>query len=452
MSTAAVLSARSDLAAEIEDLRQKFNALRSAQMRVTLAAIGQSSYLGQAVSIVATFTRSDSMPVPGVTVTLFTTWGVLRGGDDLIEGTSVAAVTGADGSVRVTLRPAVSLDNNEDQDALETMLSQLEPASASPADAQSALLSLAQQYRWEANQGFRNAVDTYFSEFGRRIPQDGAVRDYTVAWPLIPAAVIAFAAGTDAGSSPAAAVVSVRVRNWLGPWYQAYQNLAASQIQLNQDLSRVKANAGTASGIVAGAFGRAAVAAGGEFGEIGARVAHQVTQKAVGDFLDSGIADLPAATRVAVSPVLSVLSSGPESAASGFGVVAALGQTRVAAVATAGTVAGKVDRTEFQSAIATKANTADVTGLQQIVATKVDSTAFAAFQKDTTTGLATKLNANDFQTFRKTVDERLGTVVGRAEVQSMVAALRQSIAVKADVTALESTQKLVTAMQGRFIR
>ena len=80
------MSPSDDLAGQIAELRQRVEALQSAlaaQSRVALEQVAPVSYLGQAVAIVATVTdQQSSTPLAGVPVTLFTTWGVLRGDGD----------------------------------------------------------------------------------------------------------------------------------------------------------------------------------------------------------------------------------------------------------------------------------------------------------------------------------------------------------------------------------
>ena len=463
------MSPSDDLAGQIAELRQRVEALQSAlaaQSRVALDQVAPVSYLGQAVAIVATVTdQQSSTPLAGVPVTLFTTWGVLRGDGDVDEGTSFTAQTGSDGKVRVSLRPGIPLDDNEDQDALAAMVGQLDPAAATPNDALATLQTLAQQYRWEANRGFRSALDAYFREIGQKILHAGDFQDYMGSWPLIPVTLIAYVGGVDPGTAPTAATLTMKVRNWLGPWLQVYRQVAGSQIQLDPGLQFIKKNADTANGFVTGLYDHVGLTVDNEFGELGKKVAQHTAQKALGVFLDSGISDLPVDTRVAVGPAL---ATGARSlATAGANVVSALGQNHVTATVTAVSVAGKVDKTDFQTAIVAKANTSDVqtllaakadvttvhdiqgalatkanvTDLQTVqttLANKADAAAFQAFQKSTSAAIAAKVDAANFETFSKQVSDKLQLTVTKADLDGVRSSFQASLNTKADQTAVDT--------------
>lgn len=436
------MTAGIDLASQIEELRRTvatLEAAMNAQPRLSLTAAGPGAYLGQAVSLAATVAaRADSAPVPGVPVTLVTSWGVLRGDDDLIEGTSIAAVTGTDGTVRVTLRPRTSLDENEDHDALEAMATLLDPAAASPADAAPALETLAQQYRWEANHGFRNAVDAYFRDFGQSLVHGTLLRDYMTAWTLIPATVIAYIGETEKNSA-AAATLTIKIRNWLGPWFQVYQQHANSQIQLAPDFQFVKQQAGSAAGLIAGVFDRAGILVDAEYGEIGKTVAQRVAQNAIGTFLDTGISDLPTDTRVAVGPALDTGSRALATA--GAGVVATLGQTHAEAVTATGALVNKVDKADLDTKLAVKANASDLAAVQTAVGAKADQTAFQTFQTQINSAVAAKANAADLQAIQTTV----GAKADKTALDALQAKTTSALASKADQAAFQTFQTQINS-------
>jgi hypothetical protein len=504
------MTAAADLESRIEELRRTVETLQAAmnaQPRLSLTAAGPGVYLGQAVSLTATVAaRADSMPLAGVPVTLVTSWGVLRGGDDLIEGAGIAVTTGADGTARATLRPRVSLDDNEDQDALEAMLTLLDPAAASPANVAAVLETMAQQYRWEANRGFRDAVDAYFRDFGQGVLHGGLLRDYMTAWTAIPATVVAYIGETEKNSA-AAAALTIRIRDWLGPWFQVYQQHADSQLQLAPDFQFVKQQAIGAAGLLAGVFDRAGMLVDAEYGEIGKKAAQRVAQTAIGKFLDTGISDLPAETRVAVGPALDTGSRALATA--GASVVATLGQAHAEAVTATGALAGKANasdlaavqttvtakadksaldalqvqttsalaakadltafqsfQTQINSAVAAKANITDLRTIQTTVAAKADKTALDALQAQTNSALARKVDSDTFDTFRKQVNDKLPLTVTRADLTVLQAAIdakadkttltafqnqtNAALAAKADLTQVTSISGRIGTLEGRI--
>ncbi len=457
--------AAADVDSRIEELGRTVAMLQAAinaQPRVSLATVGPAPYLGQAVDLVATVSsRADSAPLPETPVTLITSWGVLREGGGAIEGTSISTVTAPDGTARVSLRPRLSLEDNEDQDALSAILSELDPAASTPADAVRVLQALAQQYRWEANLGYRRAVDAYFRDFGQNVLHAGPLRDYMAAWPLIPATVVAYAG--EAGNTVAAATVTLQLRDWLGPWLQVYRQYARAQMQLAADLQYARQLAQSPAGLIAGVFDRAGTAVNAEFGEIGRNVAQQAAQDVIAGFLETGLKDLPLDTQLTVGPVLDTGSRALATA--GPSVLSALGQTHAAAAAVSGTLAGKVDKAAFDTALATKANASDLVTVQNGLASKADQAAFAAFQTQTnnalnskadlralqafqtqtTAALASKVDNTTFNDFRQTVINRLPVVITRADLDSLRASLQQAIDAKAEATAVAALQRQTTA-------
>lgn len=427
--------AETDVAAQLEELRHTAEELRrtvdalrtalAAPPRVVVRAVESAPYLGQAVGLVVEVTRRDgATPVAGVPVTLVTAFGVLRGADDLVEGTSVRCATGADGTARATLRARVALERSEDQDALEAALAGLDPAAPSPAAATAALETFARQYRWEANRGLRAAVDAYFRRFGEGALPGGGLADSMAAWPLIPATVVAFAAD-PASPDAVAATVTVALRDWRGPWLQVYRRVAAALLQPGPDLTFVRQQALTAAGLVAGVFDRVGLLVDGEFGELGKRVASEAAQKAIGTFLDTGIADLPAATRATIGTVLNtgaraLVSAGPS-------VLGALGQAHAATAAVAGSLATKVEKADFDAALVSKASVTDLQAVQASVAAKADRSALTAFQAQTAAALATKTDATVFDAFRRQVNDRLTITPVRADLETVRAGLQASI-------------------------
>jgi hypothetical protein len=404
--------ADADVTTQLEELRSTVEALKAAlaaQPRVTVRAVEPASYLGQSVALVATVTLGDGVtPAVGVPVTLVTAFGVLRGADDLVEGGSLTGLTGADGTLRATLRPQVSLETNEDHDALEAALSDLDVKAPSPAAALASLQSFANRYRLAVNRGLRAAVDAYFAEFGEGLLRGEGLATYMAAWPQVPATVVAYAT-PDGSPGTIAATVTIMFRDWLGPWLEVYKGLTGSDLERGVDLDFVKRTAQTPAGLIAGVFDRVGLLVDDEYGRIGKWLAGQAAERVIDRFLDTGIADLPEATRVAVVPMLNtgvraLVSAGPS-------VLGALGQAHAANAVLAGVVATKVDAADFAAALLGKASVGDLQAVQSLVATKADANVFATFQSQTLATLATKVDVPAFNNFQAQNTATLGTKV-----------------------------------------
>ena len=140
-----------DLAAQVQALQE---ALAAAPPRVVVRQVEPQRYLGQPITLVATVTGADGLPVGGVPVTLSATWGRLRGSDgfSIQVGGSVSFRASGDGSVRVTLLPPTSEGLEQaQQDAVESALGILDPSAETPRDAGDALDALVRMYQFEAN-------------------------------------------------------------------------------------------------------------------------------------------------------------------------------------------------------------------------------------------------------------------------------------------------------------
>jgi hypothetical protein len=450
----------SGLESQVEELRRELEEMRAAtasRPRLRLAALEASPYLGQSVALTATAAQADGAPLAGVTLTLVTSWGELYGEDDPLEGGSIAAVTGPDGTVRATLRPRVSLDDSEEQDALEAELAQLNPAAARPGDAIATLQAMAAQYRWEANRPYRNAVDSYFRDFGQKLLHDPPARDHMVSWPRIPATVIAF---VEADDQAVAATVTLRFRDWLGAWLQQYSQQAEAQNSLDADFDNVKKQALGPTGILSGVLGRAVSYVDNEFGAIGKRVARGTAQKAIGKFLDT-TADLGDDARGAIGPVLATGAKGLSS------VLTVVGETQIATGLKVGRqefdtgLAGKAGAAELatvRAAVNNKADSSAVDAVKASVAGKADKALFDSFQTQTGAALAAKANAADlqaglankadrsgFDTFQTQVSAAIASKANAADLQ----AVQAGMAAKADKAVFETFQTQVNTQLGR---
>ncbi|MGZ4334890.1 MAG: hypothetical protein ACXVRJ_11550, partial [Gaiellaceae bacterium] len=181
-----------DLAAQVQALQ---DALAAVPPRVVVSQVEPQRYLGQPMTIVATVTGADGLPVGGVPVTLSATWGRLRGSDgfSIQEGGNVTFRASGDGSVRVTLLPPTSEGLEQpQQDAVESALGGLDPAAATPREATDSLEALVREYQFEANDAFRGGVDIYFRDFREHLLDSVNYRDELDAWPTFDSAIVAY--------------------------------------------------------------------------------------------------------------------------------------------------------------------------------------------------------------------------------------------------------------------
>jgi hypothetical protein len=319
----------SRLLQEVQALRDTVGmllAMMGAPYQVTLRAVQPRPYLGQPVTIVAMVVDvQGSMPAADVPVTFVAAWGRLRAADGFTvqQGSSVTARTGVDGQARVTLLPPTGEGLwDVQQEAMGTMLAYLDPEAETPQQTEAGLKEMAQQYRWEANIEFRQAVDIYFENFGRELLDTVNYRDYMQAWDYIDSAVIAYARnGSPEGGSGTAvhstAALTLRFKDWLGPWLETYLRLSESEGTLEGGFEHEKELNPEADALVDGIYGRVRDYVERQRGVVGKFVGERVAGTSIRKFLESGIGDLPLETKLRLYPALGTAAAAATGRATG---------------------------------------------------------------------------------------------------------------------------------------
>ena len=189
-----------DLLDEIRELREQVRSLQAAlgkQPVVTMRALQEEPFLGQAVNLVVTAIEAGGKrPRVGAPLTLFTTFGRLRAADGLIsqDGNAVTVRTDGNGVARALLLPPVSEDiPSVQQDTLEVALRLLDPDAPTPRESEDGLQEIARRYRLDGNLQLRQAIDVYFQDFGKGLMETLNVRDYLLAWSYFDSTVLAYA-------------------------------------------------------------------------------------------------------------------------------------------------------------------------------------------------------------------------------------------------------------------
>jgi hypothetical protein len=242
----------------------------------------------------------------------------------------VTARTGADGTARVTLLPpsAEDLDPEQEQ-ALEALLADLDPAAPSPAAAAEGLREMARHYRWDAGARFRQAVDVYLRQFRSALLDTVNSCDVWSAWPLVPATVLALSVGDGAEGTEVrtSAALTLRLRNWLPAFVEASHATAEEQSTLRADLRDAKGKVADRARFLGEVHGRVQEFVEGQRGLLGEYVGRRIAETALARFAAEDLEDLPVADRVELFPALHAAAGAVAEA--GGRVVAALGQARL---------------------------------------------------------------------------------------------------------------------------
>jgi hypothetical protein len=325
-----------DLRGEIRELREQVRFLQTAlgqqlgiTPKVTVRALQEEPFLGQAVNLVVTATEAGGKrPRVGAPLTLFTTFGRLRAADGLIsqDGNAVTVRTDGNGVARALLLPPVSEDiTSVQQDTLEVTLRLLEPDAPTPRETEEGLREIARRYRLDGNVQLRQAIDVYFRDFGRGLMETLNVRDYLLAWTYLDSTVLAYARD-ESTAVDATAALTIRTRNWLAPWLETVEDLARSESRLAQDLARAR-ETGETGALLGRVYDGVNDFVSAQRGLVGGYVGQRIAESSLRDFLQSGIQDLPREKQLAIFPALDAASH--TVAASDASVLSAVGETRV---------------------------------------------------------------------------------------------------------------------------
>jgi hypothetical protein len=440
--------------------------------QVVLDALQERPFLGQAVNLVATVTEAGGeRPRIDAPLTLTTTWGRLRAvdGPTTREGNSVTTRTDGNGMARALLLPPTSEDPLPvQQDTLEIALRALNPGAATPRATESGLQELARQYRLDGNPQLRRAIDIYFRDFGEGLLETVNARDYLLAWSYLDSTVFAYVrddrgSGSGATAVHTTAALSLRFKNWLGPWLETMQTVARSESGLAEDLQGAKETE-EAGALLGHVYGRVRDFVSAQRGLVGGYVGERIAETSLRDFLQTGIEDLPQERQLAVFPALDVASH--TVASSGANVLVAVGQTRAELRQELNTKIGevetgsidvlatrvedlqsqlgeKVDATTFNAALEAKLDTTEFRSFETEVNTKletrVDSTAFD-------TALAGKVDESEFDILRTEVNNQLDTKV---DTTTFDTALAEKVDSATFTNRLGSLQRKITRLENR---
>ena len=456
-----------ELLREIHALREQVKALQTAiggQPRAVLSALQERPFLGQAVNLVVTVTEAGTeRPRIDAPLTLTTTWGRLRAvdGSTTREGNSVVTRTDGNGMAHALLLPPTSEDLFPvQQDTLETALRVLDPDAATPRATESGLRELARQYRLDGNPQLRRAIDIYFRDFGEGLLETVNARDYLLAWSYLDSTVLAYVrddteSGSDATAVHTTAALSLRFKNWLGPWLETMQTVARSESQLTEDLQGAK-EAGEAGALVGHVYGRVRDFVSAQRGLVGGYVGQRIAETSLRDFLQTGIEDLPRETQLAIFPALDVASH--TVASSGTNVLATVGQTRaelrqelnekVGEVKTEGidVLTSRVE--DIQSQLGEKV---DITTFDTALAAKVDNATFTdrLDQLDAKIGRVETEGIDVLTTRVEDIQSQLGEKADKGELNGLRTEVNNKLATKVDSTTLDNR---LGSLQGKINR
>ena len=297
----------SELLQEIESLREtveELKAVLSASSRVTMQAIQQGPFLGQPVTIIVTAMEGrGNSPRVNVPITVTTTWGRLRvaAQSEVELNNTVTAHTDLNGRVEVILAPPTTEEILDlQQAALEAELSMLDSNANTPTETQAAFQEMARKYTWEAEADLRDAVNIYFRDFRNKLFNTINTRDFMQQWLYFDSTVIAYA--IDDRDEPGSlvqgtALLTLKFKDWIGPWLEAYLKLAEAENTLESGLKET-ARKGSRADAMNEVYGRVTEFLEGHPGVVGEYVGRRTAEKVLTSFAATDLAEVPSEVKV----------------------------------------------------------------------------------------------------------------------------------------------------------
>ena len=289
---------------------------------VQLQVLQTDVFLGQHLTVeIYAYNTENQSPLVDQPVTLSTNWGVLQyqQGYAWQQDAVVEVRTDIHGRARVRLRsPSYETLTQEQQLALEVALQVLDASAETPAAIREQLEALVLNYRLENNLELRKAIDIYFNSQKVAILESINRRFFSDSWRFHYALIYAYIHQQDGGQEPGHvqglgngvvecfSTVKVRLKDWVGAWYQTYLDYLENGNQFSQRVQTLSANSGNGSLLISGVLseiGRWTLA---ELGVAGSIIGEKSTESAVRKFLADDIQTLPDQQQLQLYSALSV--------------------------------------------------------------------------------------------------------------------------------------------------
>ncbi|WP_028875689.1 hypothetical protein [Teredinibacter turnerae] len=294
----------------------------AASQRIALRVLQRDVFLGQHVTIeIYAYNEQTGQALADQPVTVTTNWGVLQyqQGYSRYQDAVVEVRTDIAGKAKIKLRsPTFETLTQEQQLALEAALLQLDATAPTPAAIREQLQSLVLNYRLENNLHLRKAVDIYFNAQKTALVESVNRRYFSDNWQFHHALVCAYLhepasmhdlgmeSGAGNGRVATLSTVKVRLKNWVGAWYQTYLEFLENGNQFSERVKNLSANVADGGRLINGVLSEMSRWTLGERGIAGSVIGEKSTELVVHKFLAEDIQDLPTQQQLQLYSALSV--------------------------------------------------------------------------------------------------------------------------------------------------
>ncbi|MCP4341030.1 MAG: hypothetical protein GY799_19620 [Desulfobulbaceae bacterium] len=327
----AVLQELHELREMVRSLLAKMNVRYRVSMRLGQAGL----YLGQsAIILIEVRDGRTNKRRANIPITMATSWGSLQTyiGFEKRHGSVITAQTDINGTAKIEIiGPTYEKLTDAQQLALDSALRILDPAAPTPDAVAAALDNLVSMYQANGSVALRQAMDIYFNT--RRETLASAINppSSSFAWPYFDALITAYVHDDEQQHKygnvvESTAVLKVRVKDWMDPWYQTYIKNLSEGSTISEDFKTWATRISDTGLLLNNMVDHLYSYSSSQFGSIGKSVAEKVVQNQVNHFLSSGLPDLPFDTSRILYPALKL--AGRNITTSQMGTLTVVGQVR----------------------------------------------------------------------------------------------------------------------------
>lgn len=306
---------------EMRELREMVRALQAVTgvgYRISMRLAQTELYLGQtAIVLVEVIDIKANRPKANLPLTVATSWGSLETqvGFEKRHGNVVTARTDINGKATIKIiGPTYERLTNAQQSALDFALHSLDPAAATPRQAEPALDGLVSQYQDKGNVDLRQAMDIYFRTRQEGLSSSINCSTSNFAWPYFDALVTAYLHEDEkqvthyGNVAESTAVLKVRIKDWMAPWYQIYINRLNERCTIYDDFNQLKNQVTDKGLLLDNMINKLRSYASRESGLIGESASEKVAQRQITHFLHTGLDGLTLDTRKILFPALNLVA------------------------------------------------------------------------------------------------------------------------------------------------
>ncbi len=282
---------------------EKTSSNLSRQYHIRLMPAVIDAFEGLSVIISARITDAlTGKPKSGTPLTLVSTYGTLENyeGYNTSTGNPVTATTNLSGIAKyVLISPLRGQLKGRQSAILESALGRLDSGAPTPKHDIQGFTTLAQSYQAPRNENLRKAIDAHFLDQQHKIT---GPKDRLSTWQYREVLLLGYLGDADAiyqRGTPVAEIgmLTLRLRNWVAPWFQVYKDLMAMANPINSQIENIKDIGGNGKTISRRVVNSTQDYLSRQRGAVGGLIGQDIVDTSLVKFLGTGLASFDNSTK-----------------------------------------------------------------------------------------------------------------------------------------------------------